>query len=99
MPDGTGTVRSWVRLINAGPAPLTVTSVTSFLCGAAGDPAGLDVWWAGKDWLAEGRWAARALRDLLPDLGRPWERPSRGAASAGPAWAPGRPAGTCPWEH
>jgi alpha-galactosidase len=69
MPDGTGTVRSWVRLVNAGPAPLTVTSVTSFLCGAAGDPAGLDVWWAGNDWLAEGRWAARALRDLLPDLG------------------------------
>ncbi|HEY2242241.1 MAG TPA: glycoside hydrolase family 36 N-terminal domain-containing protein, partial [Streptosporangiaceae bacterium] len=45
--DGTGTVRSWVRLVNAGPAPLTVTSVTSFLLGAVGDPAELDVWWAG----------------------------------------------------
>ncbi len=75
MLDGTGTVRSWVRLINTGPAPLTVTSVTSFLGGAAGDPAELDVWWAGNDWLAEGRWTARALRDLLPDLG-----PARGTA-------------------
>jgi alpha-galactosidase len=47
MPAGTGTVRSWVRLVNTGPAPLTVTSVTSFLCGrAAGEVAGLDVWWA-----------------------------------------------------
>jgi alpha-galactosidase len=68
-PAGTGTVRAWVRLVNDGPGPLTVTSVTSFLCGAAGDPADLDVWWAGNDWLAEGRWTARALRELLPDLG------------------------------
>jgi alpha-galactosidase len=79
MPAGTGTVRSWVRLVNAGPAPLTVTSVTSFLCGATGDPAGLDVWWAASDWLAEGRWTARPLREVLPDLG--------------PALAPARPRG------
>ena len=70
LPAGTGTVRSWVRLVNEGTAPLTVTSVTSFLCGgAAGDPADLDVWWAASDWLAEGRWTARALREVLPDLG------------------------------
>ncbi len=70
LPAGTGTVRSRVRLVNQGPAPLTVTSVTSFLCGgAAGDPGDLDVWWAASDWLAEGRWDARALREVLPGLG------------------------------
>jgi alpha-galactosidase len=91
--DGTGTVRSWVRLVNAGPAPLTVTSVTSFLLGAVGDPAELDVWWAGNDWLAEGRWTAQALRDLLPDLGPPrgsaHPRGCFGRTSLG-SWSSGR---------
>jgi alpha-galactosidase len=78
--DGTGTVRSWVRLVNQGPAPLTVTSVTSFLSGGiAGDLSHLDLWWAGSDWLAEGRWTVQALRDVLPDLG--------------PALAPAQPRG------
>ena len=30
---GQGALRCWVRLTNAGPAPVTVESVTSFLCG------------------------------------------------------------------
>jgi alpha-galactosidase len=30
----------------------------------------LDVLWAENDWLAEGRWQQRALRDALPDLNR-----------------------------
>jgi alpha-galactosidase len=68
--DGTGTVRSWTRLVNEGAAALTVTSVTSFLGGGAvGDLADLDLWWAASDWLAEGRWTARALREVLPALG------------------------------
>ena len=30
---GRGALRGWVRLTNAGPGPVTVESVTSFLCG------------------------------------------------------------------
>lgn len=45
--------------------------------GPSGDRAGegdglgdLDVVWAENDWLAEGRWQRRTLRDALPDLNR-----------------------------
>ena len=84
---GQGALRSWVRLTNAGPAPVTVESVTSFLCGGLSSGPGqigatgvvgatpddlddLDVLWAENDWLAEGRWQRRGLRDALPDLNR-----------------------------
>ena len=72
-----GALRSWVRLENRGERPVTIQSVTSFLCGGLGtgtgpdDLADLDVRWAENDWMAEGRWQARALRDALPDLNRP----------------------------
>ena len=81
--EGSGAFRSWVHLANEGPAPVTVESVTSFLCGGLGDGAGpddldeLDVLWGENDWLAEGRWQRRPLRDALPDL-------SRGAHGADP---------------
>jgi alpha-galactosidase len=78
--SGRGALRCWVRLANHGPAPVTVESVTSFLCGgltSAPRPAAtpdnvddLDVLWAENDWLAEGRWQRRRLRDALPDLNR-----------------------------
>jgi alpha-galactosidase len=67
---GQGTVRSWVRLTNRGAAPVTVESVTSFLCGSLEEVDDLDVLWAENDWLAEGRWQRRPLRDALPDLNR-----------------------------
>ena len=80
---GRGALRCWVRLTNAGAAPVTVESVTSFLCGglssasadgvapgAPDDLDDLDVLWAENDWLAEGRWQRRELRDALPDLNR-----------------------------
>ena len=80
---GQGALRSWVRLSNHGREPVTVESVTSFLCGGlssgrSGEPAAqhpealadLDVRWAENDWLAEGRWQSRPLRDALPDLNR-----------------------------
>jgi alpha-galactosidase len=74
---GQGAVRSWVRLSNQGREPVTVESVTSFLCGGLSGGAGvpddlgdLDVRWAETDWLAEGRWQSRSLRDALPDLNR-----------------------------
>ena len=72
-----GALRSWVRLENRGEAPVTVQSVTSFLCGGLGtgtspdNLADLDLRWAENDWMAEGRWQARAVRDALPDLDRP----------------------------
>jgi alpha-galactosidase len=83
---GQGALRSWVRLANSGSEPVTVESVTSFLCGGlsgGADPesgqrpgiadqlADLDVRWGETDWLAEGRWQRRPLRDALPDLNRP----------------------------
>jgi len=68
---GHGVLRSWVRLVNAGDAPVTVESVTSFLCaGFAGSLGSLEVWWAENDWLAEGRWQRRGWRDAIPDLNR-----------------------------
>jgi len=69
---GQGALRSWVRLTNAGELPVTVQSVTSFLCSCLGGAQleDLDVLWAENDWLAESRWQQRALRDALPDLNR-----------------------------
>ena len=82
---GQGALRSWVRLANRGSEPVTVESVTSFLCGGLSGGAGpesdrhsgipdqlggLDVRWGETDWLAEGRWQRRPLRDALPDLNR-----------------------------
>jgi alpha-galactosidase len=65
--------------VNQGADPVTVESVTSFLCGgllegtAAVGPdslGDLDVLWAENDWLAEGRWQRRRARAALPDLSR-----------------------------
>ncbi len=74
---GQGTVRSWVRLTHHGTAPVTVESVTSFLCGGLSggldgpdELSDLDILWSENDWLAEGRWQRRALRAALPDLSR-----------------------------
>ena len=74
-PAGGG-LRSRVRLVNRGARPVTVESVTSFLCGGLGagpgpdDLADLDLLWAENDWMAEGRWQLRPLRDALPDINR-----------------------------
>jgi alpha-galactosidase len=73
--DAGGALRSWVRLENRGGQPVTVQSVTSFLgvlgTGTGpGDLADLDLRWAENDWMAEGRWQSRALRDALPDIDR-----------------------------
>jgi alpha-galactosidase len=71
-----GALRSWVRLENRGAQPATIESVTSFLYGGLGtgpapdDLADLELRWAENDWMAEGRWQARPLRDALPDIDR-----------------------------
>jgi alpha-galactosidase len=70
---GQGVLRAWATLTNQGDSPLTIEAVTSFLCGSLDGGTGveqLEVWWAESDWLAEGRWQRRALRDALPDLNR-----------------------------
>jgi alpha-galactosidase len=69
-------LRAWVRLENRSGRPVTVESATSFLFGGLGtgpgpdDLADLDVMWAENDWMAEGRWQLRPLRDALPDINR-----------------------------
>ena len=77
QPGGSGGgVRSWVRLENRAARPVTVQSVSSFLFGGLGtgpgpdDLADLDLMWAENDWMAEGRWQHRPLRDALPDINR-----------------------------
>ncbi|MGH3171566.1 MAG: alpha-galactosidase [Trebonia sp.] len=100
----SGGVRSWVRLENRGERPVTLESATSFLYGGLGtgvepdELADLDVLWAENDWMAEGRWQRRPLRDALPDIGRQAigadPRGYFGVTSAG-SWSSGRylPAG------
>jgi alpha-galactosidase len=70
--EGSGALRSRVRLTNHGPLPVTVESVTSFLGSGLAGPRGalsdVDLWWAENDWFGEGRWRTRALSDALPDL-------------------------------
>jgi alpha-galactosidase len=67
---GHGALRSWVRLTNAGPRPVTVESVSSFLAGALPIEDDLRILWAENDWLAESRWQHREFRDAVPDLNR-----------------------------
>ena len=96
-PHGVGAVQTWSRLTNRGERRLTLDAVTSFTLGGiadSGDPmAGLDLWSADNDWLAEGRWQRRALRDLLVDMNsgrqRQEGRSSAWRASQG-TWSSGR---------
>ena len=70
---GHGVLRAWTTLTNQGDGPLTIEAVTSFLCGSLDGGTGvqeLEVCWAESDWLAEGRWQRRELRDAVPDLNR-----------------------------
>ena len=70
---GCGAFQAWVELANDGGGPLVIEAVTSFLGGGlpgGGDLADLDLWWADSDWLAEGRWQSRPLREALPDTDR-----------------------------
>ena len=70
-------VRTDVTLSNVGAAePLSIDSVASW-CGTLGAPQGqeadLGAWElleGRSDWLAEGRWSRRELRDLLPKIGQ-----------------------------
>lgn len=63
-------MQTWSRLTNRGARRLTLEVVTSFTLGGIGDRddcddpiASLDLWSADNDWLAEGRWQRRAVRE------------------------------------
>lgn len=70
--DGVGAVQTWSRLTNRGEDRLTLDAVTSFTLGGIADSgdgvAGLDLWFADNEWLAEGRWQRRAVREQLVDM-------------------------------
>lgn len=84
-PEGVAAVQSWVRVANGGAQRLVLESVTSFVSagfvgalidgGELGDGADalaqLDLLWADNEWLGEGRWRRRPVRDLLADLHHP----------------------------
>ncbi|MER7922372.1 glycoside hydrolase family 36 protein [Streptomyces sp. NPDC096057] len=91
---GTGFLRSQVRLVNEGDAPLQLENVSSLALGgmAAGDLTGLTLYWADNDWLAECRWHKGAFRDHVVALSRSahghegrscFERYSQGSWSTG----------------
>ena len=95
--DGVGAVQTWSRLTNRGEHRLTLDAVTSFTLGGIADSgdrvAGLDLWFADNEWLAEGRWQRRAVRELLVDMNhgrhRQEGRSSVWRASQG-TWSSGR---------
>ncbi|MEY9857054.1 alpha-galactosidase [Catenulispora sp. GAS73] len=94
---GVGAVQTWSRLTNRGEHRLTLDAVTSFTLGgivdSGGHVAGLDLWSAENEWLAEGRWQRRALREVLVDMNhgrhRQEGRSSAWRASQG-TWSTGR---------
>ncbi|MFJ9629653.1 glycoside hydrolase family 36 protein [Streptomyces sp. NPDC101175] len=71
---GAGFLRSQVRLLNEGDAPLHVESVSTLTLGGiadrAGGPDGLTLHWADNDWLAECRWRRTRFRDQIVPLHR-----------------------------
>ncbi|MFF4584110.1 alpha-galactosidase [Streptomyces sp. NPDC001388] len=93
---GAGFLRSQVRLVNEGGAPLRLESVSSLALGGIGDAVGaldgLTLHWADNDWLAECRWRHSPFRDHIVSLNRPahghegrgcFERYSQGSWSTG----------------
>ena len=69
-------VHTAVTVVNMGNQPLLLDSVASW-CGTFGAPegeqAGLDAWdllEGRSDWLAEGRWSRRPVREALPVIGQ-----------------------------
>ena len=79
-PGGQGALRSWVRLSNEGAAaghgrvrdlvPVRRPVKRARRRGAPDDLGRPRRAVGENDWLAEGRWQRRALRDALPDLNR-----------------------------
>lgn len=71
---GAGFLRSRVRLVNEGDAPLRLESVSTLTVGgitdAGGGLDGLTLHWADNDWLAECRWREAPFREHVVPLSR-----------------------------
>ncbi len=102
-PLGVPAFQAWTTVRVTGSEPVTLHAVSSLATGAfrpgPGGADGIDVLWAETDWLAEGRWQRRPLRERrLPDVDLAAHgQPPRGAlvlASHG-SWSSGEylPAG------
>lgn len=92
--EGVSAVRSEVRVTNQGTDPVLLLGVSSFAAGFHGHPADrLDLVHGTGEWLAEGRWSRRPLRDVAVDLNLPLHRQhARGlfAAISTGTWSTGR---------
>ncbi|GIE99398.1 alpha-galactosidase [Paractinoplanes rishiriensis] len=67
--EGVSAAQAWTAVTNTGTEPLLLLGVTTFSAGVPGQPIDdLDVLAGRGEWLGEGRWTRRPLRDLVPDL-------------------------------
>ncbi len=91
--DGVGACQVTTRVTNGGAEPVLLLGVTSFAAGVGGHHVDdLDLVAADSEWLGEGRWTRRPLRDRVPDLNlRSHGQDGRGrvAVVSGGAWSTG----------
>ncbi|MFC3890640.1 glycoside hydrolase family 36 protein [Lentzea rhizosphaerae] len=67
--DGVAACQITTTVTNRGPESLTLLGLTSFAAGFKAKIEDLDVLRADSEWLGEGRWTRRPLREnALPDL-------------------------------
>jgi alpha-galactosidase len=67
--DGVGACQVHTRVTNHGPAPVLLLGVTSFATSLLGHPVErLDLIRGDGEWLGEGRWSRRPLRESIADL-------------------------------
>jgi alpha-galactosidase len=67
--DGVSACQVHTRVTNHGPEPVLLLGVTSFAAGLLGHAVDrLDLVRGDSEWLGEGRWTRRALRDDIADL-------------------------------
>jgi alpha-galactosidase len=64
---GLDVVRAETTVRNDGDAPVVLEAVSSLVIGGL-SIADFEVHWADNDWLAEGRWRSRPVREVLPDV-------------------------------
>lgn len=67
--DGVSACQIQVKVTNQGPEPVLLLAVTSFATGLLGHSVDdVDLVQGDSEWLGEGRWNRRPLRELAPDL-------------------------------
>jgi alpha-galactosidase len=63
----SGGLQATTTITNDGPEPVLLLGVTTLAIGL-GDAGDLDLIAGDSEWLGEGRWTRRRLRDVVPDL-------------------------------